>query len=59
MKSTGPHPIGDYIRIWQETIAENVSFCPIYELYVEAERVLGSIWVVIWWYLDVLNEPEE
>ena len=36
MKSTVLHPIGEYIKICQATIAEKVDCCPIYELFVEA-----------------------
>ena len=37
MEDTGIHPIGEYIRIRQATIAEKAACRPIYELCVEAE----------------------
>ena len=39
----GNHPIGEYTRIRQANIAERVACRPIYELFTEAERVLGTI----------------
>ena len=59
MDAAGLHPIREYIRRRQETIAENVTLCPIYELCVKEERIPGTIRMVRWWYQDVVNEPEE
>ena len=59
MESAGLHLIREYIRRWQETISEKLDCYPIYEVYVEAERMTGTIQTVRWWYQDVVNEPEE
>ena len=59
MDVTGFHTIGEYIRRRQATIAKKVECFPIYELCVEAKRLMGTICMVIWWNQDVVNEPEE
>ena len=59
LEATGLHPIMEYIRRPQENIAEKVACRPINEVCVEAERRLGKIWMMRWWYQDVANEPEE
>ena len=59
MESAGLHPIGVYTRIWQATLAERVACRPIYELYIETERMPGKSQMVLWWYEDTVNEPEE
>ena len=46
MESAGIHPIGEYIRRRQATIAERVAFRPLYELCTEAERIPGTICMV-------------
>ena len=48
MDAAGLHPIGEYTRRWQATIAENVAFRPIYELCVEAHRMPGTSRMVRW-----------
>ena len=53
------HPVREYIRRPQETIAEKVAGLPIYELCVDAERITGTIRIVRWWYQDMVNESEE
>ena len=53
------HPIREYIRRQQATISKKVVYRPIYELHVEVEQMTGKIWMVRWWYQDVVNEPEE
>ena len=53
------YPIREYIRSRQATIAKNVVCRPIYKLCVKAERMTETIWMVIWWDQDVVNEPEE
>ena len=58
LEAAGLQPIIDYIRRQYTTIAENLACCPIYELYVEAEWILGTIRMIIWWYQGVVNEPE-
>ena len=59
METAGLHPIMEYIRRQQATIAEKVTCRPIYELCVEAERRLGTSRRMRWWDQDVVNEPEE
>ena len=59
MDAAGLHPIVEYIRRWQETMAENLACRPFYELCVDAERMPWTIWMVRWWDQDVVNEPEE
>ena len=59
MEATGLHPIGEYIRRRQATIAERVYCRPIYEIYTEAERISGTSQMVRWWDQDTVNEPEE
>ena len=59
MKDVGIHPIGVYIRRQKATIAERVACQPIYELCIEAERIPGTSRLVLWWYQDAVNEPEE
>ena len=58
MESAGIHLIRLYIRRRQETIAERVACCPIYEPFMEAERIPGTSWLVRWWDQDAVNEPE-
>ena len=41
------------------TIAEKLAYRPIYELCVKVERRPGTIWRIIWWDQDVVNETEE
>ena len=53
------HPIMEYIRKRQATIAEKVACCPIYELCVEIEWRPGTSWRMILWYQDVVNEHED
>ena len=59
MESVGLLPIREYTRRLQVTIAENLVCQPIYELCVKAERMTGTIWMVMWWDQDVVTEPEE
>ena len=59
METAGLHPIGVYIRRRQVTISERVTCLPIYELFMEVERVPGTIRLVRWWDQDTINEPEE
>ena len=59
LETVGLHPIMEYIRRQQATIAEKVACRPIYEPYVEAERRMGTSRMMIWWDQDVVNEPEE
>ena len=59
MEAVVLQPISEYIKRRQATISETVAFRPIYELCAEAERMPGTIRVVIWWYQDAVNEPEE
>ena len=58
METLWLYPIMVYIRRRQVTIVERVAYRPIYELCTEAERVLGTIRLVRWWYQDTVNEPE-
>ena len=53
------HPIMEYIRRRQATIAEKVACRPICELCVEAERTPGTSRGMRWSYQDVVNEPED
>ena len=59
LKSSGLHPIREYIRRRKTPIAEKVECCPIYELCVEVDWRPGTIHMMIWWDQDVVNEPEE
>ena len=59
MEAIGIHTIKEYISRRHATIAEKVACCPIYELCVEAERMMGMILMVIWWEQDVVNGPKE
>ena len=59
MESAGLHPIGEYIRRQQMTIAEKLACHPIYEICVKVERILGTIRMVKCWDQEVVNEPEE
>ena len=59
MESTGIHPIGVYIKRRQETMAERLACRPLYELYTEAERILGTSRMVRWWDQDTVNKLEE
>ena len=59
MEYLGLHPIRECIRRRKANIAEEVAFCPIYELCFKAERMPGTSWMVIWWDQDVTNKPEE
>ena len=56
MHSAVIHPIGEYIRRCQANIAENVAYRLIYELYDEAERMLGTIKMVRFWDQGVEND---
>ena len=59
MEAAGLHTIRDYTRRQQATIAGKMACRPIYELCAEAERMPGTIRMVILWYQDVVNKPEE
>ena len=59
MDSVGHHPIRDYIGRRKSTIARKVACRPIYEIFVEAERIPGTNLMVRWWYQDVVNEPDD
>ena len=59
MEAAGLHPIRDYIRRRQSTIAENVACLPIDEIYSKEEEMPGTSRIVRWWDQDVVNEPEE
>ena len=59
LESAGPHPIMEYNRKRQATIAENVACRPIYELYLEAERMPGTSRRMRRWDQNVVREPEE
>ena len=59
MDAAGIHPIGVYIKSRHTNIAKRVSFCPIYAMCTEAERMPGTSRMVHWWDQDVLNELEE
>ena len=48
METFGIHPIGVYIRRRQATIAEKMTCCPIFDMCMEAERMLGKIRLVQW-----------
>ena len=58
MDYAGIQPIRVYIKRRQMTIADRVAFRTVYALYTEAERMLGTIWIVRWWDQDVVNEPK-
>ena len=59
LKSAGLHPIMEYIIRRQENIVENVACRPSCELYVEAERRLGTSRRMRWLGQDVVNEPKD
>ena len=59
LETAGLHPVMEYIRRRQATIAKKVACRPIYELCVEAERRPGTRRRMIYWDQDVVNEPEE
>ena len=59
LEDTELQPITEYIRRSQATIEKKVACQPIYELCVEAERISGTIQMMIWWDQDVVNETEE
>ena len=59
MESTVIHPVGEYTRILQANIAEKLSRQPIYEICIEAERIMGTSRIVRWWDQDLVNEPDE
>ena len=59
MDSAGIHSIGLYVNRRKKTIAERVSYQPVYALCTEVERILGTSQVVLWWDQDAVNEPEE
>ena len=53
------HPIMEYNRRRQTTISEKVACCPIYELWVKVKQIPGTNQMIIWWYQDMVNEPEK
>ena len=57
MEAAVLHPIMEYIRRRQATIAEKVACRPIYELCIEAERRPGVRRRMIWWDQDMVNKP--
>ena len=59
MEAAGLHPIREHIRRPQASIAEKVALGSIYELCTGVGRIPGTSSVMIWWYQDVVNEPEE
>ena len=59
IEATILHPIGEYIKRRQETLAEQVACQSIYELCVDAERMPGKIRMVIWWEQELVPEPED
>ena len=59
METAGLHPIGEYIRRRQATIAEKVACRPIYELCIKVKRMPGTSRMVRWWDHDMIIEPEE
>ena len=59
LEIAGLHPIQEYVRILKSAIAEQVACCPFYEICIEAERGLGTSWMVIWWNQDMVYESEE
>ena len=59
METAGLHPIMEYIRRQQATIAEKVACLPICEICVETEWRPEKIQSMRWWDQDVVNEPEE
>ena len=59
MEAAGLHPTGVYIGRRQRTIAERVTYRPIYEICTEVERMPGTSRMVRWWDQDAINETEE
>ena len=43
------------MRRQQATIVEKVAYFPMYEICAEAERMLGTSGMVIWWDQDMVN----
>ena len=57
MDSMGLHPIEVYIKRRQKTISERLACQPVYALCTDAEIMLGTSWMMIWWDQDMVNEP--
>ena len=57
--AAGLHPIGVYIKRRQTTTVERLTYCLVYALCTEVERILGMIRMVRWWYQDAVNDLEE
>ena len=53
----GLHPIEVYIKRRQKTISERLACQPVYALCTDAEIMLGTSWMMIWWDQDMVNEP--
>ena len=58
LEAAGLHPIMEYIRRRQATIAEKVACRPIYELCGDAERRTVTSRRMRGWDQDVVNEYE-
>ena len=59
MDSVGIHPIRVYIKRQKTTIEDRVACRPVYAPCTEAERMPGTSWMVHWWDIDTVNDPEE
>ena len=51
-------PIKEYIQRQQATITEHISYRPIYELCMGAEKTTGYSQSMRWWYQGVVQEVE-
>ena len=45
----GMWPIKEYIQRYWDSIAAHIAFRPIYEMYMEAEKIPGSSLFMMWW----------
>ena len=59
LEAEGLHPIYEYIRRFQATVAAQVACRPIYELCTEAEQRMGMVCMMRLWDQDLLHESEE
>ena len=59
METVGLHPSGVYIKRRQTNRLERIACRPVYALFTEAERMTGTIRMVLWWDQDAVNDPEE
>ena len=53
------NPIMEYIRRRKAAILENLEYCPIYELCIDAEQRPEKIQSMRWWDQDIMNESVE